>query len=190
MFFCQLNTWGERKAGEWERWQALALGCCSHHMCFERTALHFQVKHQHLNTMWVNNSYPLLQGMVTEEEKLRRSPRALLTLQIWGLLHSQVFLYILSVYIYNNICCISRLPFRCCKAPEVLLAATQRHTALQAALSWPKHSPSSGQVSHLALPPDSVSSTGCCAQQSGTTRAAQQLPTSWLASCQRWGHFL
>lgn len=89
-------------------------------------------------------------------------------------------------------CCIPRLFFRCCKTPEVLLAATQRHAALQAALTWPKHSLSSEQVSHFSLPPDTVSNVGCCAQQSGTTRAIQPhicRVTSWLALMPTMGTF-
>lgn len=65
MFFCPWNTWGGRNVKELERCQASALGCCSHHMHFKTPALHFQVKHQQLKTMWVKTYWTVLQMMVT-----------------------------------------------------------------------------------------------------------------------------
>lgn len=89
-------TPGERGRRGRERWQALALGCCSHHMCFKRPALHFQVKHQHLNTIWVKTPILFHRGWWLEQKRLRGSPRALLTLHVQGLFYSQALFQVLQ----------------------------------------------------------------------------------------------
>lgn len=143
-------------------------------MCFKRPALHFQVKHQHLNTVWGNNSYPLLQGMVTSAEKVEG--------QSEGSPHSAGSRAVLFSGSFSG------------AEPR---GSAGSHPKAGSTSGCPDLAQTLSKLRAGFTPrpaPGSVSSVGWCAQQSGTTRAPQQLHTcsvtSWLASCQRWGHFL